>query len=227
MWIYILSLIEKKWTESRLPRKRLAKAILLLYSSLENCHLNYVEFKDKKTTESLERWTRSVRLLVDSFASVERTLQIFAVDLYTILALYSWEEFFRVRTFQDSQSASYIEINLRSYLASLEIATAITSHIAEEDLELPNMKNWMPLIGIGVDSTVRKLSSAPDDSEGTRRVFIFDTLLHRSSVNDAEIIKKLDKDLFDLDSLEFDLVLGKFRDWIRRELKIEEIFASV
>lgn len=235
MWATLISLIEKKWSESKQPRNRLAKAILLLYSNLENCHMNYKDFKSQRNYEALENWARSVHLLTESFESVEKTLQIFEVELHTILKLYSWGEFFSVYSFENeegrTESIKYIEEALKSYLAAIEIATMITSSISEEDKVLPDMKGWNELIGIGVDSTVRLIKGAEAREDEykqvrDRAVFTYDILLSRSGINDAQIIEKFDKNLFDIDELDFHLALNKFREWIRKEFTIEEIFAN-
>lgn len=236
MWDTVMSLIEKKWTESRQPRKRLCKAMLLLYSSLENCHINYTDFKSQRNCESLENWAFSVRLLMESFESVEKTLQIFDVELYAILKLYSWGEFFSICSFKDEgdtpSSIKRIEEDLKSYLASIELAAAITSNIKEEDKALPDINNWEPLLGIGVDSSVY-LHTSKERLENELKhmrdqaVFTYDILLRRSGVNAGRIIDKFDKDLSNIDELDFALTLNKLRDWLRKEFTIDEVFANI
>jgi hypothetical protein len=91
MWsalVKLVELLDKKWSESRQPRRRLAKAIAVLYSSLSACHEAYLAHRADPELGHFRRWAAALDSLVVTLASVEVTLNVFAPEVRDELVRY-------------------------------------------------------------------------------------------------------------------------------------------
>jgi hypothetical protein len=90
--ITLVELIEKKWSESRQPRRRLAKAITTLYASLSSCQEAYLRYRSQPNYELLRRWAMSIDALVVTLNNLDDTLEIFAPEVREELNRYVMSE---------------------------------------------------------------------------------------------------------------------------------------
>src|SRR5215831_16811546 len=91
MWsalVKLVELLEKKWSESRQPRRRLAKAISALYSALNTCQESYLAYRAARDLDTMRHWATAVDSLVITLARVEKTLNIFAPEIRDELMRY-------------------------------------------------------------------------------------------------------------------------------------------
>ncbi len=95
MWsalVKLIELLEKKVSESQQPRRRLAKAITALYSTLNTCHESYLAYRADSSRKSMKRWAAAIDSLVVTVASTHTTLDIFAPEVQAELERYMHSE---------------------------------------------------------------------------------------------------------------------------------------
>jgi len=88
MWAKLIEIIERRWQESRQPRKQLAKAIVVLYGALMNCHQAFLRHRNDPNLDTLRNWALSLDSLITTINNLEDTLRIFDASLYARLKHY-------------------------------------------------------------------------------------------------------------------------------------------
>ena len=207
----LVEIIDRRWKEYREPRRRFVKAIKKLLSSLEKCHDSFLEYQGDASKANLRNWRKSLEALEKTVRRIEPTVKIFQANFWAVLSLYTWEEFFLVyaeetgKFHQRDYKKELEEIKVKTYLASIDILTQHDSH-AEYALSEPRHSFHDPF--------------SERERELVRR---YARYMSENKVDDSATIFKYQGDLKNIDDADFKRVIDKLKDWMRQELKPEEL----
>ena len=92
MWQKLIELLLKSYLEGRTPKRKAAKALTELYSSMLRCQTAYRCFKNEKTDENLFAWKETIEELAIRFQTLRTTLQIHDPEVFELIAEFAASE---------------------------------------------------------------------------------------------------------------------------------------
>jgi len=93
MWAKLIEIIEKRWHESKLPRKQLAKSMAELYSDMNKCHQAYLDFKERwdahDPNQLHQLWSQAFVTFLLSLDRLDSVLSIYSPTARDLLQRYA------------------------------------------------------------------------------------------------------------------------------------------
>jgi len=92
MWTELVEILEKRCQDTQQPRQRQARAAVLLYGSLTNCHEAFMNYKHNRSGMALANAAFALDALISVLQNLDSMLSLFAPGVANKLKHYALEE---------------------------------------------------------------------------------------------------------------------------------------